>query len=81
MYYTGELSIGTKNNTFNLIFDTGSTLIFVNSIYCDDLGCLKGHNYDQTKSPTYVDLLSEVEVSFGSGILKGSMGQDTFYLD
>lgn len=79
-FYTGVASVGDKEQQFEFIFDTGSTLIFVNSIYCADKGCLKGNKYDSDKSLNHEDLLQDSEVTFGSGTLKGAVGKDTFYI-
>lgn len=53
MQYTGELSIGTMGNTFNVIYDTGSANIWINSKHCRDSGCVNHKQYDSSESSTY----------------------------
>lgn len=31
-FYTGKIQVGTKDQWFRMIFDSGSTLIFLNSV-------------------------------------------------
>ncbi len=42
-FYTGNLSVGYLEKQYNMIFDTGSSIIFVNSVKCNDIGCVKGN--------------------------------------
>ena len=42
VFYTGPVGVGNANRNFECIFDTGSSLIFINSVYCPDIGCQKG---------------------------------------
>jgi len=37
--YTGVLSVGNSDNKLNVVFDTGSTLLWVNSVRCKDPEC------------------------------------------
>lgn len=64
-----------------MIFDSGSTLIFLNSVECTDIGCQRGNQYNSKLSKTFKDVDVGVEVEFGSGILRGEMGIDNFYLN
>lgn len=56
-----------------MIFDSGSTLIFLNSVQCEDIGCVRGNQFDPSESPTFKDVDLEVEVEFGSGIQNYSL--------
>jgi hypothetical protein len=80
VFYTGQLAVGNKSKVFDVIFDTGSTLIFINSVFCDDIGCNKGEMYDSDESETHIDLLYDHQVTFGSGTLRGAIGRDTFFI-
>ncbi|EAR88005.2 eukaryotic aspartyl protease (macronuclear) [Tetrahymena thermophila SB210] len=78
-FYTGKIQVGNRDQYYKMIFDSGSTLIFLNSVQCDSIGCIRGNQYDSEASPTFKDVDLEVKVEFGSGILTGEMGIDTFY--
>eukprot|EP01017_Pseudomicrothorax_dubius_P035592 TRINITY_DN5009_c0_g2_i1.p1 TRINITY_DN5009_c0_g2~~TRINITY_DN5009_c0_g2_i1.p1 ORF type:complete len:635 (-),score=156.83 TRINITY_DN5009_c0_g2_i1:219-2123(-) len=78
--YTGEISVGSKENVFHAIFDTGSTNIWVNSIRCSDPGCLKHKQYDWRNSSTFTHMGVDVMVRFGSGILTGVINKEVVYL-
>jgi len=44
--YIGQLSIGDPLNVFEMIFDTGSPNIWVNSVHCDQDECRQRKQYD-----------------------------------
>ncbi|EGR31334.1 hypothetical protein IMG5_112710 [Ichthyophthirius multifiliis] len=64
-----------------MIFDTGSALIFVNSVKCQDIGCKRGNQYDFKKSKTYKPTEYEYEVQYGSGNLIGDYSKDSFFVE
>ena len=39
--YTGNIGVGDPDNLFEVIFDTGSANIWINSARCTDPGCVK----------------------------------------
>lgn len=77
--YTGFLGIGSNGNLFNLIFDTGSSYIWVASDECQV--CLQyeiSQVYDCNLSPSCVEIPVElVEIVYGSGSLTGELVEDT----
>jgi len=54
---------------FAMIFDTGSSLVFVNSDYCGP--CIKNKDVYYTKTETLKESKYEVNVEFGSGKMHG----------
>lgn len=42
-FYTGNIGVANQDSNYKMIFDTGSTLIFLNSVLCEDIGCLRGN--------------------------------------
>ena len=71
--YIGELTVG-ENQKINVMFDTGSANLWFVSEDCKSMSCLNlnkkfNHNY----SPNYKNLDIDLEVTFGTGKIKGQL--------
>jgi hypothetical protein len=88
--YTGEIGVGTDPNGKPLfkalvVFDTGSTNLWVASVLCKDPPCDNGKStayYDPHKSlsqETYPgNHQGDIDIKFGTGELKGPLHCDTY---
>ena len=76
MEYFGTVSIGTPAQDFLVIYDTGSSNLWVPSkacTNCKDNGTL----YDSGASSTYAKNGESFELAYGTGSCKGFLSEDT----
>jgi len=77
--YYGEVSLGTPEQKFNVIFDTGSSDLWVASSKCDD-SCGRHAKYDATKSSSYVQNGTIFHIEYGSGPVSGFESVDSLMM-
>ena len=82
--YVGPIGVGTRTDGnpesfINVVFDTGSTNLWVSSVHCKDYVCRDRHKYNNEKSETYrsppADTLP-LDITFGTGELSGPQAVD-----
>uniref|UniRef100_A0A8I5T0S0 Peptidase A1 domain-containing protein n=1 Tax=Pongo abelii TaxID=9601 RepID=A0A8I5T0S0_PONAB len=70
--------IGTPAQDFTVIFDTGSSNLWVPSVYCSSLACVTNHNlFNPEDSSTYQSTSETVSIAYGTGSMTGILGYDT----
>jgi len=73
--YYGQITLGTPAQKFNVIFDTGSSDLWVASSNCGS-SCGRHAEYNSKKSVTYVANGEAFNITYGSGPVGGYESQD-----
>ncbi|NXU25615.1 PEPC protein, partial [Thalassarche chlororhynchos] len=76
-FYFGEISIGTPPQNFSVLFDTGSSNLWVPSTYCQSPACFNHAKFNPNKSSTFTYDGQSYTFSYGSGALSVVLGYDT----
>ncbi|XP_076213827.1 pepsin B-like [Aptenodytes patagonicus] len=75
--YFGEISIGTPPQNFLVLFDTGSSNLWVPSAYCQTPACFNHAKFKPSESSTFTYNGQSYAISYGSGALTVVLGYDT----
>jgi hypothetical protein len=82
--YYGVVKIGSPAQEFQVIYDTGSSNLWIPEVGCVHCGYKLIHGgknkYDSEASDTFVEDGSEFSIQYGSGAVSGVFAQDTIVL-
>jgi phytepsin len=80
--YYGPITIGNPEQSFLVLFDTGSSNLWVPSKDCPlwDIGCDLHARYDHSKSNAYTPNGEDFEIQYGSGACSGYLSADDMHI-
>lgn len=76
LQYYGPLQIGSKNQEFSVVYDTGSEWTWIPKFNCD--GCPTNHKFNPITSSSYSNLDIRKELQYGKGKCEGYISRETF---
>ncbi|XP_034028167.1 pepsin A-like [Thalassophryne amazonica] len=74
--YFGVISIGNPPQSFSVIFDTGSSNLWVPSVYCSDQACENHKRFNPQQSSTFKWGQQSLQIQYGTGYMQGYLGSD-----
>jgi len=79
--YYGELQVGTPRQTEMVVFDTGSSNLWVPNKHVVPSSVRgKKHLYDHSHSSSYVSNGESFDITYGSGEVRGNLSEDSVYI-
>ncbi|XP_068832132.1 pregnancy-associated glycoprotein 1-like [Capricornis sumatraensis] len=75
--YVGNITIGTPPQEFQVIFDTGSSDLWVSSVFCISPTCSTHIRFRHRQSSTFRLANKTFGIMYGSGRMKGVVVHDT----
>ncbi|KFP55227.1 Cathepsin E, partial [Cathartes aura] len=79
--YFGQISIGTPPQNFTVVFDTGSSNLWVPSVYCASKACAQHTKFQPSQSSTYQATGTPFSIQYGTGSLTGVIGSDQLVVE
>nr|XP_005892693.1 PREDICTED: pregnancy-associated glycoprotein 4 isoform X2 [Bos mutus] len=77
IFYVGNITIGTPPQEFQVIFDTGSSDLWVPSIDCNSTSCATHVRFRHLQSSTFRPTNKTFRIIYGSGRMNGVIAYDT----
>ncbi|KAF9112279.1 hypothetical protein BGX27_003680 [Mortierella sp. AM989] len=80
--YYGQVEIGNPRQSFDVVFDTGSSDLWIPSSKCLEEGCLSHQRFNGKSSSSYVSSNppQAFEIEYGSGDVAGVISEDIISL-
>ncbi|KAF4797536.1 Pepsin A [Turdus rufiventris] len=75
--YFGTISIGTPAQEFTVVFDTGSSNLWVPSVFCSSPACRNHNRFNPAESSTFLSTNDTLFIAYGTGSMTGILGYDT----
>uniref|UniRef100_A0A452FW97 Peptidase A1 domain-containing protein n=1 Tax=Capra hircus TaxID=9925 RepID=A0A452FW97_CAPHI len=76
-FYVGNITIGTPPQEFQVVFDTGSAVLWVPSVFCNSSTCSTHVRFRHHQSSTFRPTNKTFWINYGAGRMKGVVAHDT----
>ncbi|KAJ1725426.1 hypothetical protein LPJ53_000356 [Coemansia erecta] len=76
-YYYGYIDIGNPPQKFSVVFDTGSSNIWVPGDACKSSACVEHRRFNTSQSGSFMNTGKKIQIQYGTGFIAGDVGQDT----
>nr|QFF92507.1 cathepsin E [Rhodeus uyekii] len=76
MQFFGQISLGKPEQNFTVVFDTGSSDLWIPSSYCVSEACVTHNKFKAFESSTYTQQGQLFGIHYGSGHLLGMMARE-----
>lgn len=74
--YYGVIGLGTPPQSFKVVFDTGSSNLWVPSSKCRSIACFFHSKFKEDESRSFKENGTEFKIRYGSGAVEGYVGND-----
>ena len=74
--YTGKIQVGSPAQTFEVVFDTGSSNLWIPSKECTSATCQSKSQYDSKGSSSFFPDGAKFGIQYGTGSVEGHMSTD-----
>lgn len=78
--YYGPIALGNPPQNFTVVFDTGSSNLWVPSEWCRSASCQVHRKYSSKKSSTHVENGVTFDIRYGTGFVRGFMSKDSLHV-
>ncbi|KAJ2511113.1 hypothetical protein H4217_007543 [Coemansia sp. RSA 1939] len=76
-YYYGYIGIGSPPQKFSVVFDTGSSNIWVPGQECSSSACTEHRRFNQRSSATFHPTTQNIQIQYGTGFIAGNIAKET----
>jgi saccharopepsin len=74
--YYGPIGLGTPPQEFTVVFDTGSSNLWVPSVKCTSFACYLHKRFDGQQSRSYEPVDKKFAIRYGTGAVEGVVSKD-----
>ncbi|NXA55252.1 PEPA protein, partial [Nothocercus julius] len=78
--FFGSISIGSPPQEFLVLFDTGSSYLWVPSVNCLSEACVVHTRFNPQQSSTYRAINQPISIYYGTGSMTGFLANETVHV-